>query len=155
MARSLVRFHNDDTGTAALEAAIVIPALMVLGLGAVEFSNAFYDHQLISMGVRDAARYLARVPQPDDTAAQANAKDIAVYGGVGDSKPRVAGWSTGDVTVSSTAIDNTDGTYRGSATIYIVTVSTTLTYPQIGLLKGLGLTPPAFTITHSERAIGD
>jgi Flp pilus assembly protein TadG len=161
MTRASEKFLKDETGVAAIEAALTIPVLLALGLGGVEFSNAFLDHQQISTGVRDAARYLARVEDPTDATAQANAKDIAVNGAVGGSMPRIAGWTTGSVSVATTSISNPvvadtgERTYRGPDTIYVVTVSTSVAYPQIGLLGGLGLAAPTFAISHSERSIGE
>jgi Flp pilus assembly protein TadG len=155
MARLRKCLFKDEAGAAAVEAAIVTPVLLTLAFGGIEFSNLFYDHQQISMGVRDAARYLARVDDPTDGTAQDNAKEIAVYGEVDGSTPRVDGWKTGDVSVSTLAIDNSAATYGGLASFYVVTVTTTTAYSQIGLLSGLGLTPPTFTISHSERSNPD
>ena len=59
--RSLWR---DSEGTALVEATIVIPVLLVLLFGVFEFSALFWRQQLISTGVRDAARYLSRSLNP-------------------------------------------------------------------------------------------
>jgi Flp pilus assembly protein TadG len=152
MNRRILKFAEDETGAAAVEAAIVMPVLLFLAFGTIEFSNAYWDHQLISTGVRDAARYLARVNDPTDGAAQARAQNIAVHGNASGTGPlRVTGFTT--VTVAPVPIGNAARTYRGPNPIYIVTVSTTTTYQQFGMLTALGLTPPTFTISHSERSI--
>lgn len=144
----------DEAGAAVVEAAIVTPVLVTLAFGTIEFSNVFWDHQQISTGVRDAARYLARVEDPTDGTAQTRAKEIAVYGNAtGTGTPRVNGFTTGGVTVGTATIANAAGTYRGPNPITIVTVTATVTYLQLGMLSALGLTPPTITISHSERSM--
>ena len=49
-------------GTALVEATIITPVLIVLFFGVFEFSWYFYNQQLVEIGVRDAARYIARGP---------------------------------------------------------------------------------------------
>ncbi len=155
MIRLSKTFAKDDSGAAAVEAAIVTPVLVSLAFGAIEFSNLFWDHQQISTAVRDAARYLARVADPTDAAAQSRAKEIAVYGEVAGTKLRVTGFTTGDVDADAAAIDNSAKAYRGPDTLYIVTVTATVDYANLdfGMLSFFGLTPPTFTISHSERSV--
>ncbi len=152
MSRWIEKFLKDANGAAAVEAAIVMPVILALAFGTIEFSNAFWDHQLISTGVRDAARYLARVNDPNDGTAQSRAQNIAVYGNASGTGPlRVTGFTT--VTVDPVPIGNAARTYRGPDPIYIVTVTASVLYQQFGMLTALGLTPPTFTISHSERSI--
>lgn len=154
-------FIRNESGSALLEGAIVFPLLLTLGLGAIEFSNAFYDHQEITTGLRDAARYMARVlptgsvnnPCANAT-AMANAQNLAVNGVISGGSARISGWTTGNVTISCAAVSNASSTYRGPSTLYIVTASTAVTYPQFGLLTFLGLTAPTINLSHSERWIG-
>src|SRR5579872_7096554 len=58
--RHLLGFWRDEGGTAVVEGAVVIPVLMTLMFGTYEFAWYFYQQQLITTGVHDAARYLAR-----------------------------------------------------------------------------------------------
>jgi Flp pilus assembly protein TadG len=167
MAGFLKKLIRDDLGAALVEAAVTFPVLITLGAGVFEFSNAFYAHQEITTGVRDAARYLARAElsliPPIATcdaaiaAKAAGAKNLAVYGNIGGSGyARVQGWTTGMVTVTSTDVANT-GTpppYRGPNPVCIVNVAAAVPYPQFGLLTYLGVAVPTFNLAHSERWIG-
>ena len=54
--------QNDDRGTALLELAVVLPVLLTIGLGVLEFGNMIYRKHLIINGVRDAARYVSGLP---------------------------------------------------------------------------------------------
>lgn len=51
---------RDDSGTAIIESAFVAPVLLTLLYGIYEFAFLFYQQQLMSVGVRDAARFLSR-----------------------------------------------------------------------------------------------
>jgi Flp pilus assembly protein TadG len=159
MARLLRKLLEDASGTAAVEAAVALPMLLLLGSGVFEFSNAIFDHQEIATGIRDAARYLARVQDPTVATSQTYAKNLAVNGVITGGTARVRGWKVGNVTITITQVANPllangEPTYRGPNPLDIVTVSTAYPYQQIGLLKAFGLPSPTFNVVHSERAIG-
>jgi hypothetical protein len=63
------------------------------------------------------------------------------------------------IAIACTPIDNPIGAnglraYRGSAVVYVVTVSSRLTDPSLGFFRILGLEPPVISVSHSERVIG-
>ena len=151
---------RDENGTAFIETALVAPILVTLGFGVFEFANVFRIHQTVTTGVHDAARYLARTSDPNNSTNQLRAKTLAVNGSIDGSTPRVPGWTVGTVTVSIAAIANPvipatgAPAYRGGDPLYVVTVGTNFSYGQIGFLTGLGLAPPSIVLAHSERAIG-
>ena len=156
---------RDTDGTALVEGAILLPVLFVLLFGVYEFSWFFYQQHLASIGVRDAARYLARVHRPCDPASrawaveQAYAGNLATTGSINGGLPRVKGWTARMVTSRCTPIANpleVDGlnAYRGLGAIHVVTVSTRFVDPSLGFFGILGLRPPVISVSHSERAIG-
>src|SRR5262249_5639733 len=116
-----------------------------------------YGHHLITTGLRDAARYLARLDDP--MASQTQGKQLAVYGQIGGSTHRVSWWNVGNVSVTLQPTANppnpTRGVraYRGGDPINVVRVSTTVTYPGLGLLGFLGLSAPTINLYHEERVI--
>src|SRR5206468_252085 len=57
-------FWRDNVGSALLEGAVLTPLLLVVLGGVYEFSWIYHKQKLIEAGVRDAARYLSRVPAP-------------------------------------------------------------------------------------------
>jgi Flp pilus assembly protein TadG len=165
MAGFLKKLIRDDRGAALVEAAVTFPVLITLGFGVFEFSNAFYAHQEITTGVRDAARYLARAELSNAanncdaaiTAATAQGKNLAVYGNIGGSgNARVQGWTTGMVTVTHIDVANTGNPpYRpGINPLCVVEVSAAVPYFQFGLLTYLGVAAPTFNLAHYERWIG-
>jgi len=164
-------FRRDDSGAAMLEMAIVLPVLFTIGFGVIEFGNAIYNYHLIANGVRDAARYAAGI-EYDPDANDNNIKCIAMTGLVsgGDCNAtattsctaacRVKFWNDAatETAVTYDAFDNEDESgnriLRGRATIYMVTVTASVPYENIGFLGYLGLSAPTLTVSHQERIIG-
>jgi hypothetical protein len=158
-----------DTDAAALvEATVLTPVLVILFFGVFEFSHYFYNQQAVEIGVRDAARYLARGPyfttavKEDadpclDSTNTTAAQNLAVYGNIGGSgAPRVPGWTIGSVSISCPPVSNTatPPAYAGPSTIHLVTVSTTFPDPALGFFGMLGLGTPTLSASHTQRFFG-
>jgi hypothetical protein len=60
--RAVLRLPRANRGAALVEAALVIPVMVILMAGLFEFGRAFYVYQSVEKSVRVSARYLARVP---------------------------------------------------------------------------------------------
>ena len=151
-------WRNGD-GSALIEGAIVVPLLLILVLGVFEFSWLIDQQHLISAGIHDAARYIARSANPNDLTIQKHAKNLATTGAIDGDTARVRGWTARDVSISYSSVENPvdvngSTTFRGGAVIRSVTVSTTFTVPSLGFFGFLGLKPPALTVSHQERVIG-
>jgi len=152
--RWLKSLYRADRGSALLEGAIALPVFLTLVCGVYEFGFYLYQQQLIASGVRDAARYLALTDNPNNPDYQLAAKNLAVTGGIRGGTARVQGWSTDDVTVDVSAVDNAAATYSSGAMIQIVTVSTHFIDPSLGFLVLLRLTAPVIDASHQERYVG-
>ncbi|KAA2234947.1 TadE/TadG family type IV pilus assembly protein [Salinarimonas soli] len=153
--RDLAR-HRD--GVAATEAALVLPFLLFLGGGVLEFGVMQYRLQLVEAGVRDAARFLARTPDP--AAMEVQAKLLAVTGAVvPGGAPRVRDWTTAQVTVTYRTTANARAAtglrpYRGGDTVDVVRVATSVPYAGIGFLTLIRLTGLTLGAVHEERVVG-
>jgi Flp pilus assembly protein TadG len=157
--RGMRSVWRDSEASAFLEGALLLPVLLTLGLGVFEFSWVFYQQQLISTGVRDAARYIARSTKPNDLTIQMDAKNLATTGNINGGTPRVNGWRANDVSVSYASVNNAPALngltpYRGGFIIETVTVTTTFTVRSLGFFGLLGLRAPSLTVSHQERVIG-
>lgn len=151
---SLKALRSADRGAALVECALILPVFLALVGGVYEFGFYLYQEQLITSGVRDAARYLSLIADPTSSTGQMEAKNLAVTGSVDGGAPRVAGWSPSDISIEVNSVDNSDSTYSGGATIQIVTVSTAFLDPSLGFLGLLGLAKPTISVSHQERFIG-
>jgi hypothetical protein len=149
--RSLKRFFAAEHGAALVEAAVILPVFLTLVGGVYEFGFFLYQEQLVTSGVRDAARYLALTADPASVTSQSIARNLAVSGSIGGGAPRVAGWETSDVSVSIASIDNATGSYGGGPVVQVVTVSTSFAGHTLGFLGLLGLKSPTISAYHQER----
>ena len=102
--RGLRSLWRNDEGSALIEGAILVPVLLVLMLGVFEFSWLIYQQHLISTGIRDGARYIARSANPHDVTIQGDAKKLATTGAIDGNSARVKGWTTRDVHISYAAV---------------------------------------------------
>jgi len=150
---------RDNEGSALIETALILPVLIIFIFGVLEFSWLIYQRHMISTGISDAARYIARSTTPNDPTVKQDAKYLATTGAVDGTVLRVRGWKADDVDVSYSFISNPAGNdgltgLRGGPAIETVTVSTTFTVPSLGFFDILGLSPPTFRVLHQERVIG-
>src|SRR5262245_62047906 len=157
--RMLQSLWRNGEGSALIEGAIVVPLLLILVLGVFEFSWLIDQQHLISTGIHDAARFIARSANPNDLTIQRAAKNLATTGAIDGDTARVRGWTARDVQIRYSSLENPmdvngSTTFRGAAVIQRVTVSTTFTVPSLGFFGFLGLKPPVLTVSHQERVIG-
>jgi Flp pilus assembly protein TadG len=163
-ARREASLWRDQRGSALIEGAVVIPLLIALVFGVLEFSWLFYQQHLVAIGLHDAVDFLARSSDPCNAVSHAwkleeeHAKNLATRGPLSGSAARVRGWAAEMVTTKCTKIDNPVGRnglsrFRG-ASVYVVTASTKFTYPSLGFLNLLHLRSPVISASYSERAIG-
>jgi Flp pilus assembly protein TadG len=142
-----------DEGSALIEGALIVPVLMTLVFGVYEFSWYFYNQQLMTAGLRDAARYISRMADPSDaTCGQATywplAKNLATTSTTsGSGAARVSGWTSGNVTISCVVAPTSTG-------VYVVNVSTAFSGQSLGFYSILGLAAPTVTVFQQERVIG-
>jgi Flp pilus assembly pilin Flp len=154
--RLLRRFRNNNQGASLVELTLLMPLLLALMGGAVEFGRAFQQHHIATKGVTSAARYLARVLNPElcpasggqpDTTGTWNsdvdkAQLLAQKGTFDDSLPYLINdWRDGVTdsvfTASIVCIDNSAGAYRGLAEQPIITVSGEFRFRGIGMLGAI------------------
>jgi Flp pilus assembly protein TadG len=168
MAAKISGVWRNEDGSALLEGTVVVPFLFTLILGTLDFSFFFYQQHLVSTGVRDAARYLARTIDPTSSVYQTTAQNLATTGSPsGGTYRRVNGFNPGNVTISlsyvANALNNQTNVrpYREAAPecggpdqIAIINVTGSFPYASFGFLAYLGLSSPTVSVTHSERCIG-
>ena len=122
------RFLRGKRGSAGVEFALLLPLLMILLFGGIEIGRVLHDYHVVNEAVRDAARYLSRVPATCPSAAggalqdgpvytaakhEERAKALAMTGTVDPMAPNLLGYWTdaSTVTVSVHCIDNSAGVF--------------------------------------------
>ena len=106
LAESLRRFRRSEDGTALVEFAISLPLILVVSFGTIESMRLFWTYQAAVAGVRDAARYVARIA-PEDICVTGGS--LAVY------QPQLT-------TIIDSTIDG-DALYMSGVTISNVTAA--------------------------------
>ncbi|MPY75139.1 MAG: hypothetical protein GEU87_12845 [Alphaproteobacteria bacterium] len=162
----LAALRKNRTGAAIVEMTIMAPVLISLALGVVEFGRALHHHHVINKAMRDAARFLARVPvdcptgpgtgSVTNSADIDTAKNLALNGAPTGGTPKVSYWTDpASISVQVDCRDNALGVYRGPAGIPIITVTATVPYQDLGMLGALGLSARTFTLRHQQMHIGE
>jgi Flp pilus assembly protein TadG len=69
--------RKNQSGTALVEFALVLPFILLLTMLTTEFGRAIYEYNVLTKSVRDAARYLSmQTPGTHET----EARNLIVYG---------------------------------------------------------------------------
>jgi Flp pilus assembly protein TadG len=168
MMRRISAIIKNQSGAAASEMALVIPLLLVMMFGPFELANYFWTEHKAVKGVRDGARYAARLSFENytcDTAMgdadlETQIKNLTRTGQIIGGSPNIPEWNDADVTVTITcpdaALDGsgdstvTTGIYRGMDNAPIVRVSTTVTYQS--LFQTLGFDAINLSVSASSQA---
>jgi Flp pilus assembly protein TadG len=148
----LPRLARCSSGSAMVETTVILPIIISLMVGGVDFGMAFSAHATVGKSVRAAARYLGSLPRMAacSTWAIANAKNLAVFGklnpGAGDSA-LISGWQTEGGTDNNVSVD--------CSTPSIIIMSAKAPYNTLmlgALLPGIGTI--TLSAQHEEQSIG-
>lgn len=161
LAETVIRLARETKGATLLELTILLPVLIVLSLGVNEFGRALHHNHIVNKSVRDAARYLSRVPVACpggtiDAADIALARNLALTGYPSGGSPLISYWtSPGTVAISVSCYNNIAGNFRGRQEIPIVRVSATVVYADLGMLGALGISTLTLSGAHEEVVVGE
>jgi Flp pilus assembly protein TadG len=160
--RLLADLRDDRRGVSIIEMTVMLPVLVSLAFGVAEFGRALQHHHLMNKAMRDAARYLTRVPvdcpsgAATDGADITKAKNLALYAADTVETPRVSYWTNpASISVQVDCFDNTAGTYRGQPGMPLITVAASVPYQDVGFLAVLGLPAMTFNPSHQQLHIGE
>lgn len=156
----LRKFSTDESGAALVEFAILLPMMLLVFAVIIEGGRLMWSYQSVNAGVRDAARYLARVAPADICSAGGS-----VAGYTGELETIVRESITGNsifpakITVNSVtpSLSCVAGTYRVSpAPVVQVAATMTITFPFAGLfdLSGQSLGSLTKVVTDQSRVFG-
>ena len=159
---ALRRFRGEERGAALVELAISLPLLLLVFAVIIEGSRLFWAYQMTAAGVRDAARYLARVSDSNSCVTGAS-----VAGRADKMAEIVRRTSTGNsvlptsITITSVTpelICISGGFRMPEVPIAQVTATIEVTFPfgsVFGLIQGLDdLATITTTVTDQSRVFG-
>ena len=91
--------RSQERGQSLLEFAMVLPVLLLLAIGTIEFGRAYYHYNTLSKAVRQAARYMSI--HEYSSAERTNASRMAIYGNIaGSGSPCLPGLTTGNIVIT-------------------------------------------------------
>jgi Flp pilus assembly protein TadG len=157
MPRPLFRFLRNEGAVATIEAAIVMPFVLVLGLGTIEFGWLMTQIESVQTGLRDAVRYVSRSQISVDSSYVGSlpaAVSAAASVMMSDTYER-NGITSGQSSFILVAEANTGGLlYRGGSNVYSILGTADFTPASAGLLALANLTLPRITLRYEARHAG-
>jgi Flp pilus assembly protein TadG len=164
--RAIVTFWNDRAGGPLAELAMVVPLLLLLVFGTIEFASLLYQQHTITKGVQEAARFAARSPAvrsggtcPPASAAwtgvSSTAATIATHDGM--SGPLLLpNFTNATITITVSCGDATGliTSNLPAGTIPVVSVAAAVPARSLGFFDLLNIDPFILRATHEEMGIG-
>ena len=158
MLRGTTQLWNDQRGAAAAEMALILP--LALALLFTTFEGAYYmicEHRVVK-GVRDAARYAARLdlsnyacPGATFSGSTSTIQNLTRTGKLSGGTAAVLNWANSDVTIAVTCSSSQGGIYAATGGYAPkVRISTRVAYPSI--MGALGFTNATIYITAAAQS---
>lgn len=154
------RFIRARGGAALVEFSLLAPLLILLMCGLAEFANALRQYHIMEKGVRDAGRYLTRVPMTGcaiNAGAISTAQTLVLTGRTGGGAFLLDDWTDlGTVTVTvADCVANNPRVYRGRDQMPVIEVTASAPYQDLGLLDVIGLGPLNLEVSYQQLWIGN
>lgn len=129
MMRALRRFVRERDAGPIVEFAVVVPVLLLLLFGIVDFARAFFQRNNLVAAVREGARYAAVLEFPCDAASttEIKARVAQYFSSVGDATP-----------ANNTILVTTAGTCPAAVTLITVQIQNYPFTPVTPLFRLLG-----------------
>jgi len=143
----LRRLRQDTRASISVEAGLALPFLILLGMGAADYSNLLISHHKMQSSLTNAGTYLARAGAP--SALESRAKNLAVTGKMSGGTAKLPNWTTSDITIAYRTTVNSGSNYRGN-NIRVVKVSSALEYRGFGFVNAI--VPGRVTLRDSFEA---
>lgn len=144
---------SSDSGSAAVEFALVVPVLLLLFSGFTEYGRAYFQAGAIEKGLRAATLFVARSPTPLSAADALIAENILKTGTAdGSGALLVSGWSASGAgyTITTTNFD------LSGTLIPVIRISASVPFDPIvpGLASMVGLGAMTITLSHEQPHVG-
>ena len=167
VSRKISRLMRNEQGGPLAEFALVLPLLLLLVFGTMEFANVLYQQHIITKGAQEAARFAARSPAlvtstscsptgGDWTSATAAAANIAATGRTSGGALIIPNLSAADVviTVECPSSAGLISSNPDSGAIPVVLATVSINYRSLGFLGLLRLSGFSLSAQHREMGVG-
>lgn len=139
------------SGASLVEAAVVLPILLIIVGGVFDFGRAFSLLADAQRDLRTATRFLATLPAPAVCGwGLIQARNLAVFGNIqGTGTAHLSGWTTSDI-IRELPVDCSKTTDLGTIKLSAKIRFQALVWKSVGLPGDLTL-----SVEHEERWIGE
>ncbi len=143
-------------GVAAIEAALILPMLLLAGFGTLDASYLILQHHKMETNLATAGSYLSKSSDPQSLELQA--KRLAATGQIrAGGRPTITNWSHDDISISYKNFTNHQfrgrRLYRGGAVVKVVNISSSVPYQGLGLLNALSGGTITLSGAYEERLV--
>ena len=158
MIRRLKKYLSERDGSVVVEAALVLPFVITVGIGAVDASNMLLQNHKLETQLTMAGNFLAKSRTPAQF--ETEAKNLACSGRstATSTKCIIPNWTVSDIQVSYATVSNSelDGgfEYRDGTPVQIVRVSSNIQYTGFGLISSIFGGSIQLSGAYEERVIG-
>lgn len=154
MWRSLNRLFRASDGVAAVEMALIMPFLILLVIGIIEYGRVIEQTNAVEKGSASAAMYVARATYPLTGAETTAAENLAKYGNkAGSGDYLVSGWAEAGANLTMVPRSVTVGT--NTVTVYTLTATVPFDPILPGLASLLGFDDFNIEATLEQAYIGN
>lgn len=149
--RKFRKFWSCEAGNALVEASVVVPVVLIIMAGGIELGRGLSYHHAADKAVRDAARYIARLPTREMANNKTRALNLVTYGAWADVPPSGAKstLTPGTMTADNFTLDQSrlldDGFVRLEAAV-------TYTFPFLSIISEDATL--VFRVQHEQPFIG-
>ena len=97
--KSKTPISNQQHGQSVLEFAMVLPLLLLIVFGIIEFGRAYYQYNTLTKAIRDGARYMSK--HVYSATYETSTKNLVVYGNTfGTGTPILPGLTTARIVLT-------------------------------------------------------
>lgn len=147
-------FRRSSRGAAAVEFALLLPLLVIMVVGMVEFGRAISQSNALERGLRAGASFAARSDIPFDAITQQRINNLVRTGDLsGDAPLLVSGWADPSATLTITTTTFTVG--ANEVPLIRLEGSVPLDPLLPGLLAAVGLEDFNLSAVHEHAYIGN
>jgi Flp pilus assembly protein TadG len=167
VSRLLKRAARDESASPLAELALVLPMLLTLVFGTLEFASLLYQQQMITKGVQEAARFAARNPALNATVAcppasagwtgaVTAARNVATSGVPAGGTLALQNFTPSDVaiTVECNPAAGLISSNPASGFIPVVFVRAEIDARSVGFFQLLNIDDFTLTAEHREMGVG-
>ncbi len=149
----LSEFRRSPRGAAAVEFALLLPLLLIMVVGMVEFGRAISQSNALERGLRAGASFAARSDIPFDATTQQSINNLVRTGGLrGDAPLLVSGWADPSATLT---VDTSGSVTVGGNVVPIIRLEGSVPLDPLlpGLLAVVGLSEFNLSAVHEHAYI--